>query len=312
MNRRWRLLGVAALLWSTTLPALAAESPIAVDDHVDYDGKTIHIYVLANDSPSGEPLDPTSLSIVSMPSLGQAEAIATVGSARVKYTAGAAQAGSDSFIYRICDTAGGCATATVTVNVVLATTTTTTTSPPTTTTTTTSPILASPDTTSTILASPDTTSTSEAAVSPSPTTSLPLGGTPPPTPTQTEDDPTFTPAAVAPAPTGVVVEPEGGTSPRVHLLGEIALSTHDILTAPGTTVGEPLGINLEEVILYLDRSSRDTLEVVALPAVMVSGVVGFLLVGLPQNAAVALLGLLAGFRRKKKDTARQGSQAAIG
>lgn len=288
MNRWRRLLGVAALLWSTTLPALAAESPIAVDDHVDYDGKTIHIYVLANDSPSGEPLDPTSLSIVSMPSLGQAEAIATVGSARVKYTAGAAQAGSDSFIYRICDTAGGCATATVTVNVVLATTTTTT-SPPTTT------------TTSTILASPDTTSTSEAAVSPSPTTSLPLGGTPPPTPTQTEDDPTFTPAAVAPAPTGVVVEPEGGTSPRVHLLGEIALSTHDILTAPGTTVGEPLGINLEEVILYLDRSSRDTLEVVALPAVMVSGVVGFLLVGLPQNAAVALLGLLAGFRRKKKD-----------
>jgi hypothetical protein len=58
-----------------------------------------------------------------------------------------------------------------------------------------------------------------------------------------------------------------------------------------------------EDVRFLGRSGADTLKLVAVPAVMVSGIVGFLLVGLPQNALGGLLGFLVAKRRadKKED-----------
>ena len=72
-----------------------------------------------------------------------------------------------------------------------------------------------------------------------------------------------------------------------------------MLTA-GTAIGEPRGIRLGEDVAYLGRSGMDTLALVATPALMVSGIVGFLMIGLPQNTLGSALGFLAAFRRKKK------------
>jgi LPXTG-motif cell wall-anchored protein len=55
-------------------------------------------------------------------------------------------------------------------------------------------------------------------------------------------------------------------------------------------------------VRFLVRKGVDTLKLVAVPAVMVSGVVGFLLIGLPQNALGGLLGFLVAKRRRKRET----------
>jgi hypothetical protein len=100
----------------TATAALASSLPVAIDDHVAGSGGTLHIYVLANDS--GD-FDPSTLALASQPSQGQATVIAT-GSPRIKYSS--ASGGNDSFSYRICNSAGMCATATVTVGATATTT----------------------------------------------------------------------------------------------------------------------------------------------------------------------------------------------
>lgn len=66
-------------------------------------------------------------------------------------------------------------------------------------------------------------------------------------------------------------------------------------------VGEPHEIDIAKDVLFLGRIGADTLKLVAVPAVMVSGIVGFLLVGLPQNALGGLLGFLVAKRRRDRE-----------
>jgi hypothetical protein len=260
------LVGVIAVLLGTALSAAAETAPLAVDDWAETDGKTVQIQVLANDS--GD-FDPSTLFLVTEPTQGMASVIAT-GSPKVKYTP--TGSGPDTFQYSICNSAGACSTATITVNIVsVAPTTTaavTTTSAAPTPTTTTSPVVTSPPITA-----------------PTPT----IGTTPPVT---TAPTPTTLPSSVS---TTVPPDP----------LAALAVGSGTPIAAAGTTVGEPHEIDIAKDVRFLGRSGADTLKLVAVPAVMVSGIVGFLLVGLPQNALGGLLGFLVAKRRRDKKEGQQ-------
>ncbi|MGH8957636.1 MAG: Ig-like domain-containing protein [Acidimicrobiia bacterium] len=262
--------GVIAVLLGTALSAAAETAPLAVDDWVETDGKTVQIHVLANDS--GD-FDPSTLFLVTEPTQGMASVIAT-GSPKVKYSA--TGSGTDTFQYSVCNSAGACSTATITVNIApVATTTTavvaTTTAAPTPTTTT-SPVVTLPPTT--------------APTAPAMGTTLPVT-TAPTIPATT------LPSAVS---SSVPSDPFAG----------LAIGPARPMAAAGTTVGEPHEIDIAEDVRFLGRSGADTLKLVAAPAVMVSGILGFLLVGLPQNALGGMLGFLVAKRRgDKKDGDQQ-------
>jgi hypothetical protein len=267
MKRIAQFLGCIALVLSAGIPAVAQEAtpPNAVDDQAETDGKTIHIYVLQNDSAPGGSLDPSTLTIVLAPTRGEAVVIAQ-GSPKIKYTAIETADGVDSFRYQICDSNGSCATATVTVNISLSETTTT-------------------STTTTTITTTSTTLPPAGSVEQPPSGGSDSAGTP----VTTESTPSTVPATNDPA-------------PRVHPLGEMMLGSHEVIVAAGTTIGEPRGFQFEEDIRYLGRSGRDTLKLIAVPTLMVSGIVGFLMIGLPQNAFGAVLGFLFGLGRWKKKT----------
>ena len=260
MRRAAILVGVIAVLLGTALSAAAETAPLAVDDWAETDGKTVQIQVLANDS--GD-FDPSTLFLVTEPTQGMASVIAT-GSPKVKYTP--TGSGPDTFQYSICNSAGACSTATITVNIVsVATTTTaavTTTSAAPTPTTTTSPVVTSPPITA-----------------PTPT----IGTTPPVT--------------TLPSSVSTTIPPDP--------LAALAVGSGTPIAAAGTTVGEPHEIDIAKDVRFLGRSGADTLKLVAVPAVMVSGIVGFLLVGLPQNALGGLLGFLVAKRRRDKKEGQQ-------
>ncbi|MGQ0848511.1 MAG: Ig-like domain-containing protein [Actinomycetota bacterium] len=279
MRRLAGLFVCAAVLLSVAVPALGADAAlVAVDDQVTTDGKTIHIYVLANDSGA---IDPATLTIVTVPSMGSAVVVAN-GAPRVKYTTAEGAAGVDSFQYEICDTAGGCASATVTINVGSATSTTTT---------------AAPETTTTTV--PPAPSINEAMPAPADSTDTP------PSPITTIETAVVQPLVegltspillAAPAPSIVpVVPPIADLSLRLDLLAEMAFAAPTTY-ASGTTIGEPVGVPMVANLLFLGRSGGETLRLVAIPAVLVSGVVGFLLTGFPQHMMGAVLGLLVGRR----------------
>lgn len=88
-------------------------------------------------------------------------------------------------------------------------------------------------------------------------------------------------------------------------LAALAVGSGTPIAAAGTTVGEPHEIDIAKDVRFLGRSGADTLKLVAVPAVMVSGIVGFLLVGLPQNALGGLLGFLVAKRRGDKKEGQQ-------
>ena len=92
--------------------------PVANDDGpivLDEDTGPVNIDVLANDGDAS--LDPTSVRVVSGPSIGTA-AVQPGGS--VDYTPDAGRNGGDSFAYEVCDTTAACSTATVTISVTAA------------------------------------------------------------------------------------------------------------------------------------------------------------------------------------------------
>jgi hypothetical protein len=104
------------------LPASGNHSPSAVDDLITAkQGTTIHIDVLANDFDIDGDLDPLSVSVQTGPT-GPA---ADPGTLTVKTRNGRNEidyrmpttAGDFSFIYRVCDTAALCRSATVRVTV---------------------------------------------------------------------------------------------------------------------------------------------------------------------------------------------------
>ena len=267
-------LGGVVLVCCLAAPALASGPSQAVDDYVETVNRVTHIDVLANDTTAGTPI----LRIATGPSNGEAVVLAS-GSPKIKYTSYAADAGVDTFRYELCDQSGSCSTATVTVG--FAPPVTTTTTGPTTTTATT------PITT-------PTTPTTDTTAGPSTTPAPPAGEEPVGGP-----DPTTTTLLPEPSSPQVLATPTAAT-PKVHVLAETTLGSHDMLTA-GTALGEPRGVRLGEDVAYLGRSGIDTLALVATPALMVSGIVGFLMIGLPQNVLGSALGFLAVFRRRKKD-----------
>lgn len=268
MRRSGFVAVVLAFHLGMALTASAETAPVAVDDYAETDGKTVHIDVLGNDS--GD-FDPSTLALVTHPSLGGAVVIAT-GSPRIKYTAGVS--GTDSFRYSVCSPAGACSTASVIVNVAIVPTTTTpaTTIP----TTTTSAAPPQPVTTTT---PPSTEVPTTAALAPS--------GASVTTATTT---PSTIPSTVPPA----------TTSPS-DPIADLAAASGQSLAAAGTRVGERHQVDFVEDVRFLARKSADTLKLVAVPAVMVSGIVGFLLIGLPQNTLGGLLGFLLAKRRRSKE-----------
>ena len=287
------VLGGAALSFFAAVPAFAAAGgPSPVDDSVVAEQKVVHIDVLANDSAGDANIDTATLRIASAPSRGDAVVLAS-GSPKVKYTAAGSEAEVDTFTYEICDGDGLCASATVIVNFLGEAPTTTTTIGPTTTTLTPTTTTISPTT----LPSPIDT----VPVAPAPATTVPVEPDSPPTTT------TVRPTPTSPAPTFPVATPATITAApdaNVHALAELALGSNDRQPV-GTTLGEARGVKLDEDVAYLGRSGLDTLALVATPALMVSGFVGFLMIGLPQNAFGLLFGVLTGRRRKKKSGAKR-------
>jgi len=100
---------------STTSPR-PAPARVAVDDVVSTPVKgPVHIDVLANDHEPGGTLNPKSVSIVVPPLHGKAK---VDKDGRVHYNPAGGYSGPDAFTYSVCDTAGQCFTAQVTLSVV--------------------------------------------------------------------------------------------------------------------------------------------------------------------------------------------------
>ena len=97
---------------------LAQAAPEPTDDWVWTNvSLTVGIDVLGNDHDPNEDIDPSTLTITTVPTSGTAEVVENAdGRMVIEYTAAAAGS-SDSFAYEICDALGVCATAQVTVMV---------------------------------------------------------------------------------------------------------------------------------------------------------------------------------------------------
>ncbi|HVR32105.1 MAG TPA: HD domain-containing phosphohydrolase [Acidimicrobiia bacterium] len=99
----------------STTASTAPSPPTARNDVATTDEDTpVTIAVLANDDDPDDDLDPTSLAIVTGPANGSA----VVSGSSIRYTPDRDFNGSDSLNYRICDTGGRCASATVSITVV--------------------------------------------------------------------------------------------------------------------------------------------------------------------------------------------------
>jgi putative nucleotidyltransferase with HDIG domain len=104
---------------TTTIPATTTSSignspPVARDDSAGVNEDSfVAVDVLANDSDPDGDLATSTLSVVAGPTLGGA----TVQSGRIRYTPAPNRSGTDRIEYRICDTAGACSTASLTVTI---------------------------------------------------------------------------------------------------------------------------------------------------------------------------------------------------
>lgn len=99
---------VTVTVRSTTSPPIARN-----DSATTNPGGHVWIPVLANDSDPDGDLDPGSLTVVSGPTHGRIR----VNGDRIRYSADRTFVGTDTFTYRVCDSAGACSTATVSVSV---------------------------------------------------------------------------------------------------------------------------------------------------------------------------------------------------
>ncbi|MGZ4688475.1 MAG: Ig-like domain-containing protein [Acidimicrobiia bacterium] len=96
---------------------LAAGPPAAADDTTTADqGRSTNIDVLANDNDPDRDLDATSLEVTQAPTHGTAAVDQAI--AAIAYTPQPGFAGSDTLTYEVCDHAGHCDTASVTISVV--------------------------------------------------------------------------------------------------------------------------------------------------------------------------------------------------
>ena len=99
-----------------TVTITVTAPPVAVDDSGDtLTGVPVLVDVPFNDTDLDLDLDITSVAIVSGPSNGSVLIDAVTG--EIEYTSAAGFVGTDTFIYEICDLAGNCDEATVTITV---------------------------------------------------------------------------------------------------------------------------------------------------------------------------------------------------
>jgi HD-GYP domain-containing protein (c-di-GMP phosphodiesterase class II) len=98
----------------STTTVTTSDGPRAEADTVSTPmGVPVVIDVLANDSDPTDSLDPSSLRLRSTPNRGAA----VVASGRITYSPDPEEVGADSFRYRVCNRAGACAEATVTITI---------------------------------------------------------------------------------------------------------------------------------------------------------------------------------------------------
>ena len=115
---RYRVCDVAGACDEATVTVTVAnqpDPPVAGDDAATTPEDTaVRVTVGANDSDPDDDLDPATVAIVTAPANGAA----TVnGDGTITYTPNPDFAGTDTFTYRVCDRAGACDQATVTVTV---------------------------------------------------------------------------------------------------------------------------------------------------------------------------------------------------
>ena len=93
------------------------DPPVAVDDLARTEQSTpVVIDVLANDFGTDNPLDPGTVTVLGRPSAGRTSVDSATG--EVTYIPRAKTTGIDTFLYQVCDSAGLCGVASVTVEVV--------------------------------------------------------------------------------------------------------------------------------------------------------------------------------------------------
>ncbi len=103
-----------ALSLTTTTCEPANQPPVAANDQANTSVDTpVLVSVLPNDSDPDGNLDPQSLTVTTTPSNGTA----TVTNQQIRYVPNAGFTGTDTLVYRVCDTEGLCDTATVTITV---------------------------------------------------------------------------------------------------------------------------------------------------------------------------------------------------
>lgn len=105
--------GPSVTTTSTTVPGVLANvPPLARDDRATLaEDTSVRVDVLANDSDPDGNLEPATLAVVGSPALGSA----SVQAARITYVPSPNRHGNDRIEYRICDAAGACSTASVSV-----------------------------------------------------------------------------------------------------------------------------------------------------------------------------------------------------
>jgi hypothetical protein len=106
---------------TTTTPATTTTAsnvaPVARADSASvFLASSVSIDVLANDTDADGNLDSSTLAITTAPGRGSA----SVSGGRVVYSPGGILLGSTTFVYRVCDTRGACANATVSVTILFA------------------------------------------------------------------------------------------------------------------------------------------------------------------------------------------------
>ncbi len=105
----------------TTGEGPPAVPPLALDDStLTMSGEPVSVDVLANDTDPDGDLDPATLAVVTSPAAGTAEVITFTDGPEIIYTPTGDTSTIDTFTYQVCDTAGLCGLATVTVEVIAA------------------------------------------------------------------------------------------------------------------------------------------------------------------------------------------------
>jgi Ca2+-binding RTX toxin-like protein len=115
----YQVCDLAGACASATVDITVTAIDVAPDTRNDLmyvvDGKPTAVFVLDNDTDITGDIDPTTLELVSQPAAGSAEVVTQAEGPVVVFTPAPGQQGSVAFTYQVCDLAGNCAQAVVTI-----------------------------------------------------------------------------------------------------------------------------------------------------------------------------------------------------